>query len=163
MQVSLIKLLRDSKHDGLNTGKTYRSLSEIKWRAQLHEWLTVVKYHFRSGTVEHCLPLSLCLYSAVTKAECRLCTLWGLFTLFSLLSNRTHVSSSSLPLSPSVSIPRGYRRSCCFTFNPSPLPRPAPSFPGSSAHGNNTDGSELLCTPVSSPWKRDGWACAGWD
>lgn len=70
MQVSLIKLRRDSKHDGLNTkhSKTYGSLYEVKWRTQFHEWLTVVKYHFRSGT-EHCLPLLLCLYSASTKVK----------------------------------------------------------------------------------------------
>ena len=105
--------------------------------------------HFQCEVVERRVPLSLCIYGVVSKAEMTERTL----DHTPLSNSHAHVS-----LGLQTSIPRGYRRRCCAPDPPPLPPRPSPSL---SPHGNNTVGCKFFCyTRQLTMKEKGGWACA---
>lgn len=84
-------------------------------------------YHFQYEVVEHCVPLSLCIYGILSKAErvtyC-LHTHYGLFTL--PFPARRHTSSSAFRQHS-----QRIQKKLLLCVQPFPLPCPSSSLPRS--------------------------------
>lgn len=105
-----------------------------------------MKYNFQYEAVEHCVPLSLCVYGA--KIYGNTLSVHARWIVHSPLSN-SHTHHQHFLPGLQTAFPEDTEEAV--VLRPTLPPSLSLSvFPELSTHGNNTVGSKFFCTSVSS-------------